>query len=270
MDTLLQDVRFAIRTLLKNPGFASLTILCLALGIGVNSTIYSMVDTIVVRPLPFRAAGELVRLTPAKPKEGVDRANVSPVELQDWKDRTHVFAVMAGVQSRRLTFSDRDEPERLVGSLVTWNLFPMLGVEPILGRQFRQDEDQFTSPPVVLLSHGLWERRYSADPAIVGRAITIEGKPHVVVGVMPPKFRFPEISELWIPRGRSWPRRRATIVILWCSRGSSAALRSRPRGRTSKRLRIDWPPNSLRTKDGVRTRCRCARISSSPTSASSC
>jgi putative ABC transport system permease protein len=200
MDILLQDVRYAARTLVKNPGFAALTILCLALGIGVNSTIFSLVDTLVIRPLPFRAPEELVRLTATQPSNGIDRGRVSPPDLRDWRDRTHVFADMAAIGGRNFTLSDRGEPERLVGSIVTWNLFPMLGVDPVLGRQFRADEDRPGGPPVVILSDGLWRRRYAADRSIVGRAVTMNGNAYVVVGVMPPRFQFPFNTQLWIPQ----------------------------------------------------------------------
>src|SRR6266545_3727578 len=114
MDTLFQDIRFAARTLRKSPGFALLTIACLSLGIGVNSTIYSIVDTIVVRPLPFRDPQALVRVTPTKPAEGIRRAEVSSIELDDWRERSHVFDAMGGADDRRVTLADRDEPERVI------------------------------------------------------------------------------------------------------------------------------------------------------------
>ena len=119
MDALLKDVRFAIRMMARSPGVTILMVVCLALGIGVNGTVYSLVDTMVIRPLPFRAPGQLVRLTPTKRSEGIDSSGVSHVELTDWKERTHVFADMGAVAGRRLTLSDRGEPERLVAALVT-------------------------------------------------------------------------------------------------------------------------------------------------------
>jgi predicted permease len=200
MDSLLQDLRYAARTLVKNPGFAALTVACLALGVGVNSTIFSVVDTIAIRPLPFSDPGHLVSLNTTKMANGIERGGASFLDLQDWKARTHAFAEIASVAGRSLTLSDRDEPERFNGATISWNMFPMLGVQPILGRQMREEEDRSGGPRVVLLSHGVWQRRYAADPGIVGRMITVNGNPHTVIGIMPPRFQFPERAQLWIPQ----------------------------------------------------------------------
>jgi len=200
MDALLQDLRYACRTLLKNPGFAALTVICLALGVGVNSTIFSVVDTVAIRPLPFRDAHELVSLRTTHQVNGIDAGGVSFLDVRDWRERTHAFSDIATFTGRSLTLSDGDEPERFAGATVTWNMFPMLGVQPVLGRQFRAEEDTPGGPRVTLLSYGVWQRRYGADPAIVGRTITVNGDPHTVVGVMPPKFAFPNQAQLWIPQ----------------------------------------------------------------------
>jgi putative ABC transport system permease protein len=199
MDTLLRDVRYAARTLAQNPGFALLTILCLALGIGVNGTIFSVVDTVSIRPLPFRDPDRLARLYTSQQANGVNRGGVSFLDVGDWKTRTHAFQEIAAFTSRSLTLSDGDEPERFNGTTITANLFPMLGVQPILGRQMRAEEDRPGAPPVVILSHGVWQRRYAGDPSIIGRTITVNGNKHTVIAVMPPKFLFPERAQLWIP-----------------------------------------------------------------------
>jgi predicted permease len=200
MDTLLQDLRYAARTLIKNPGFAALTIVCLALGIGVNSTIFSVVDTVAIRPLPFRDPERLVSLHTTHQANGIDRGSTSFLDVRDWKARTHVFADIATVTGRSLTLSDTDEPERFNGATISWNMFPMIGAQPILGRQIRQEEDTPGGPRVVLLGDGVWRRRYAADPSVIGRTITVNGNPHTIVGVMPPKFQFPEQAQLWIPQ----------------------------------------------------------------------
>src|SRR5437773_9358960 len=200
MDTFLQDLRYAARTLIKNPGFAALTIVCLALGIGVNSTIFSVVDTVAIRLLPFRDPGRLISLRTTHQANGVDRGGASFLDVRDWKARTRVLSDIATVTGRSLTLSDREEPERVNGATVTWNMFPMIGVQPILGRQIRQEEDTPGGPRVVLLSHGVWQRRYAGDPSVIGRTITINGNPHTIIGVMPPKFQFPERAQLWIPQ----------------------------------------------------------------------
>jgi putative ABC transport system permease protein len=200
VETLLQDMRYACRTLAKQPGFAAIVILCVALGIGVNSTIFSIVDAMIIRPLPFKSPEELVIVVRTHPADGIERDGLSYPEVQDFKERTQVFVDLAAESGRPLTLSDGDEPERLFGSLVSANLFPMLGVEPVLGRQFRPEEDRPGAPRVAILSHGLWQRRYAGDPAVLGRAITVDGHPHTVIGVMPPKFQFPETAQLWIPQ----------------------------------------------------------------------
>jgi putative ABC transport system permease protein len=200
MDTFLQDLRYAGRTLVKNPGFAALTIACLALGIGVNSTIFSIVDAVAIRPLPFRDPATLVSLRATHRSNGIDRGEVSFLDVRDWRARTRTFAEIATVTGRTLTLQDTGEPERFTGATLSWNMFPMLGIQPILGRQMREDEDVPGAPRVILLSYGVWQRRYAADPSIVGRTITVNGNPHTVIGVMPPKFQFPEQAQLWIPQ----------------------------------------------------------------------
>jgi putative ABC transport system permease protein len=200
MDILIQDLRYAGRTLIKSPGFSVLTVLCLALGIGVNSTIFSVVDTVAIRPLPFRSPDALVTLHMTHQASGIQWGGASFLDVRDWRERTRVFEEIASVTGRSLTLSDGDEPERFRGSTATWNMFPMLGVQPILGRPFRPEEDAPGGPRVVLLGHGVWQRRYGADPAMVGRTITVNGSPHAVIGVMPPHFQFPEQSQLWIPQ----------------------------------------------------------------------
>jgi putative ABC transport system permease protein len=199
MDALVQDLRYAVRSFLARPGFSVLMVACLALGIGVNSTIFSVVDTVSIRPLPFRAPDELVSLHTTRVANGIERGSVSFPDLQNWKTETHSFAAMAGLSGRTMTVTDRDESERFLGALVTWDLFPLLGIEPILGRQFREDEDQPGAPPVVLLSHGVWQRKFLGDPSIVGRVITVNGAARTVVGVMPERFQFPQFAQLWLP-----------------------------------------------------------------------
>src|SRR5262249_29660311 len=200
MDTLLQDLRYAGRTLVKTPGFAALTIACLALGVGVNSTIFSVVDTVAIRPLPFRHPDRLVSLHTTHQANGIDHGDVSFLDARDWKERARVFADIATVTGRSLTLSDGDEPERFTGATVTWNMFPMIGVQPVIGRQIREEEDRPGAARVVLLSYGVWQRRYAGDPSIVGRTITVNGNAHTVIGVMPPRFQFPEQAQLWIPQ----------------------------------------------------------------------
>src|SRR5712691_6299602 len=142
MHTLLQDLRYAARTLINSPGFAAVTILCLALGIGVNSAIFSIVDTIAIRPLPFRDPDRLVTVGSSKVANATDFGGVSYLDLRDWRERTHAFESLAAVNGRNFTLSDGGEAERVLGAYVSWNLFPTLGIQPVLGRHFREDEDR--------------------------------------------------------------------------------------------------------------------------------
>ena len=198
MDTLLKDLRYAARMLAKNPGFAALTTVCLGLGIGVNSTIFSLTDAVAIRPLPFRDPDRLMTLWTTVKNSG-DNQSVSHVEVGEWRERTRAFEAIAVVSNRNYTLTSGGESERFEGAIVSRDLFPMLGVQPILGRQFLPDEDAPGGSPVVMLSHGVWQRRYGSDPSIIGRPVLVDGKPATVVGVMPPRFQFPEQSQLWLP-----------------------------------------------------------------------
>ncbi|HEV3060137.1 MAG TPA: ABC transporter permease [Vicinamibacterales bacterium] len=200
MSTLGQDLRYAVRAVAKSPGFTALAVGCLALGIGVNSAIFSIVDTVAIRALPFHEPDRLVTLETTHRANGIQHGNASFLDVRDWKARTSAFADIAAVNGRSLTLSDGGEPERFNGATVTWNLFTLIGVQPMLGRQMRQEEDQPGGPRVVVLSHGVWQRRYAGDRSVIGRTITVNGNPHTVIGVMPPKFQFPEQAQLWIPQ----------------------------------------------------------------------
>ena len=197
---LKQDIRYAIRSLLKNPAFTAIAVACLALGIGVNSTIFSVVDGVILSPTPYPEADRIVAVSSTNPKENVRRGGLSYADFKDYRDSNTTMASLAAFTERSLTIADSNgDPERYRGATISWNLFPLLGVAPVAGRSFVPEEDRPGAEPVVLLSHEVWERRYQKDPAIVGRAINVNGRPHNVVGVMPPRFLFPENHRLWVP-----------------------------------------------------------------------
>ncbi|HEX5074227.1 MAG TPA: ABC transporter permease, partial [Gemmatimonadaceae bacterium] len=198
MDTFLQDVRYAFRTLSRSPMFALIAVACLAIGIGVNTTIFSVVNAILLRPFAFTDPERLVVLEELNTRND-GRAGVAWPNLVDWRSESNVFTDIGAVQGRSLTLANVNEPERLEGSAITWNLFPMLGVKPALGRLIRADEDKPGADRVVLLSDGLWQRRFGRDPTIVGKTLMLNEIAHTVIGVMPPAFKFPQQSELWIP-----------------------------------------------------------------------
>jgi putative ABC transport system permease protein len=197
---LMQDIRYAVRSLIKTPGFTAIAVACLALGIGVNSTIFSVVDGVILRPYPYPDADRIVVLNSTNQKEGFTRSALSYADFKDVRDSASTIETMAAFTSRSLTVADGTaEPERFLGSPVSWTLFHLLGTPPILGRNFTAEDDKPGAEPVVLLSHDIWERRYQKDPNIVGRSININSRPHTVIGVMQPKFLFPENSRLWVP-----------------------------------------------------------------------
>ena len=198
MDTLLQDIRYAFRTLSRSRMFALIAIACLAIGIGVNTTIFSVMNAILLRPFAFTDPDRLVVIQEVNTRNN-GTTGVAWPNLVDYRTQSRAFSDIAAVQGRSMTLANVDEPERLEGSAVSWNLFPMLGVPPALGRMIRADEDKPGADRVVLLSDGLWQRRFGRDPSIVGKTLVLNEVAHTVIGVMGPRFKFPEQSELWVP-----------------------------------------------------------------------
>ena len=198
MDTFVQDVRYAFRTLSRSRMFTLIAVACLAIGIGVNTTLFSVVNAILLRPFDFTDPEQLVVLEELNTKNGED-TGVAWANLVDWKAQSKAFADIAAIQGRSLTLANVEEPERLQGTAMSWNLFPMLGVKPAMGRLVRPVEDKPGGDRVVVLSDGLWQRRFGRDPSIIGKSLTLNEIAHTVVGVMPPAFKFPEQTELWIP-----------------------------------------------------------------------
>ena len=197
---LLQDIRYAVRSLVQNRGFTAIAVACLALGIGVNSTIFSVVDGVILSPYPYPDSDQIVVVNGINQKEGITRAGLSYADFKDYRDSNSTIQTIAAFTSRSLTIADGNtDPERFLGSPVSWTLFHLLGTPPIQGRNFTAEDDKPGAEPVVLLGYDIWERRYQKDPGVVGRAININGRPHTVIGVMQAKFRFPENSRLWVP-----------------------------------------------------------------------
>ncbi len=199
MGHMKQDLRFAFRTLRKSPGFTLLAVLCIGLGVGVTSTILSAVNAILIRPLPYQNPEELVAVYSWATATGERRVNISHPDYLSWRDDNRTFAQLGMWTWDVMAFSGDGEPERLDGAMVTSNLFPLLGVQPLLGRGFSPEEEQPNGPRVVVLSHALWQRRYGGQRDLVGRTITVNGFPTQVIGVMPPGFAFPDRGQAWRP-----------------------------------------------------------------------
>jgi putative ABC transport system permease protein len=197
---LFQDVRYAFRSLVRSPGFTLVAVVCLALGIGTNSTIFSVIDGVILNPHPYPDPERLFVVNSTNQRIGVRWAGVSYPDFKDIRERGQSFTAVAAFTGRSLTIADGGaEPERYSGMTVSWNLFEMLGAHPILGRNFGPEDDRPGAEPVILLSHEVWQNRYGSDPGVIGRAINVNGRSHTIVGVMPPRFAFPENQRLWVP-----------------------------------------------------------------------
>ena len=194
---MLRDVRYAIRQLTTTPGFSAVAILTLALGIGATTAIFSVVNGVLLRPLPYPHPESLVRVHEIVDKFG--RFSVAPASFLDWRQQNTVFAHIAAFNSAGATLQTVDGPERVQGALVSSDLFDLLEVAPALGRTFRADEDMPGKDRVIVLSQGLWERRFNRDPNVLGQSVSLNGAPVTVVGIMPPNFTFPGQSEFWRP-----------------------------------------------------------------------
>jgi len=188
MDALFQDLRYAVRTLAKTPGFTLAAMLTLALGIGANTAIFTVVNSLLLTPLPYRQPDRLAILWESQSANPHGRNVVSPANYLDWKDRATSFADLAALTWSNITFTG-DQSELVQGRAVTSNFFDLLGVAPERGRVFTAEEARPGGPRVILLGDGLWRRRFGGDPAIVGRAVSIAGGSAIVVGVMPPTLR---------------------------------------------------------------------------------
>jgi putative ABC transport system permease protein len=203
MTAILQDVRYGFRMLLKSPGFTVVAVVALALGIGANTAIFSVINSVLLRPLPYADPDRLVVVWETNPNLGGNlqlRNEASPANYLDWKAQQTVFEDFGVFNWNTFNLTGGDTPEQLTGNPSTASIFSTLGVKPMLGRVISAEDDREGAPRVVLLSHKLWQRRFGAKPEIVGQQISLNNQSYTVIGVMPPEFVFPAgISELWVP-----------------------------------------------------------------------
>jgi predicted permease len=199
METLLQDIRYGIRMLAKNPGFTAIAVLTLALGIGANTAIFSVVNAELLRPLPFREPSQLVRVASANARVHTVSGSVSYPDFADWRSQNHVFQNMAAYVDSSFALTGIEQPAHLAAATVSASMFDLLGVSPELGRGFSPEDDE-PHHHVVILSHRLWKERFGGDPQIIGRVITLDNSAYTVVGVMPASFQYllqRETPALW-------------------------------------------------------------------------
>ena len=203
METFFQDVRFGIRMLAKRPAFTLIAAVALALGIGANSAIFTVVNAVLLRPLPYAEAERLVWIWGTNPANNIAEETASPPDYADWKKFSQSFEAMGAFARTSVILTGEGEPERALGGMVTDGFFSVLGAQTKLGRTFTAEEDIPNAERVVIISEGLWQRKFGSDPQVIGKAITINGNPTTIVGVLPAEFRNPRPdgahSEMWMP-----------------------------------------------------------------------
>jgi len=203
MEILLKDISGGFRSMFKHSGFTALVIVTLALGIGASSAIFSVVNTVLLRPLPYRQADRIVAIQEFN-SEGT-RGQVTPANFLDWRAQNTAFEHLAAILTRPANLATQDQAERIELAMTSANFFSVFGVEPVQGRLFIPADEQAGHPPVVVLSHALWQRRFAGDPQLVGKPITIDGNSVTVIGIAPAGFQYPDKTEVWVPPYRLAP-----------------------------------------------------------------
>jgi putative ABC transport system permease protein len=199
MESVFKDIRYGVRSLLKHPGFTTVAVLTLALGIGANSAMFSTVNAVLLRPLSYPESDRIMLLEGVNPPLGITQANMSIPDFADWQKQNQVFEQLAGFYSGGKLFASGDETERVRTTGVTEEFFPLFRTGPIKGRTLQADDAQKGRDPVAVLSYAFWQRRFGGDPNVVGSKVTLSGKSTTVIGVMPAGFDYPAQSELWVP-----------------------------------------------------------------------
>jgi putative ABC transport system permease protein len=202
MGWFVRDLRFALRQLRRSPAFTIAAVACLALGIGANTAIFTVINAVLVRPLPYPDPDRLVMVWESNAGRKSERNTVAPADYLDWKAENEVFERMAGVYDTRMNLTGAGEPVEVPAESATADLFPLLGLRPILGRTFTADEDAPGGPPVVVLSHGLWQRRFGGSSDVVGQSVSLDGSPYTVIGVLAEGAGIvgqPQAPDLWVP-----------------------------------------------------------------------
>ena len=198
MNTLLQDIRYGLRMLLKHKGFTTVAIVALGLGVGANTAIFSLVNGVLLRPLPYPDADRIIYFEGRNPSQGITDSNISYPDYSDWAKQSDLFAATAVYWTGNANLgANAAEPERVPRAGVTSGFFSVLRVQPFLGRTFTPEDDQPNAPNLAIISHGLWKRRFGSDPNVIGREVFISARPATIVGVMPPGFDYPGQTQVW-------------------------------------------------------------------------
>ena len=202
MESLIQDVRYGLRSLAKKPGFTIVAALTMALGIGANTALFSVVNSVLLKSLPFKDPDRVILVLETNAKLPGPGTSASSLNYRDWKEQSHSFEVLSARQQSTANLTTPEQPEKIQGEKATWEYFKTLGIAPIAGRTFSEEEDRPGGAPVILLSKGLWQRRFGGDPKIVGQTVPINGLSATVIGIMPNDYR-PNL-EFWMPLAISY------------------------------------------------------------------
>jgi putative ABC transport system permease protein len=194
---MLQDLRYAVRTLIHNPAFTAAAVVCLALGIGVNATIFSCVRAILLRPFPYKNPEELLAIGESNPKRGWHMNAVSYPNFRSWQAEGRTIESMGIYSGTSYNLASGDGAEYVQGAVVSWTMFRTLGIAPAIGRDFREEEDRTGAPRVMLIGDRLWHDKFSGRRDVLGTRVMVNGIPHTVIGVMPPGFEFPATAQAW-------------------------------------------------------------------------
>ncbi|MEK6281413.1 MAG: ABC transporter permease [Acidobacteriota bacterium] len=235
LTTFWQDLRYGARMLLKSPGITFVVILALALGIGANTAIFSVVDSVLLRPLPYEESDRLVFLN--ETSKSMDEISISYPNFTDWRNQNQVFEKIGVYNRASYNLTGVGEAERIVTGQVSADMFAALRVNPAMGRLFTNDEDKPGTTPVVVLGYPLWQRRFGGQASILNQQLTLNGKSYTVIGIMPEGFQYPSRVEMWVPVGQ------LSGESMWQQRGNHPGLtESRVSNRESVWLkrRLRW------------------------------
>jgi len=232
METLLKDVRYGIRSLLKQPAFTAIAVITLALGIAGNTVIFSAVNSLLVKPLAFPELDRMVAIWEARLSQGVERNEVTMADYLDWRKQNQTFEQMGLYRWWSANLTGVEPPERIQGFLVSTNFLDVTGVKPFIGRAFSAEEDQPGKDAVVILNYGLWQRRFGGDANIVNKTVSLNGVKRTIIGVLPKEFNYPSGMDVMAPL--------ALTPELASNRDNHTYYRCRSRKRISVRSRPGW------------------------------
>jgi predicted permease len=255
MQTLVADVRYAIRTSLKSPGFTAVAVLTIALGIGANAAIFTIVNAMLLEPLPYPGSGRLVMLWQDWTRRGGPADEwASPGNFVDWRAEHRIFAGVAAIGGWRPTLTGEAEPEALPGEQVSHEYFSVLGIPPAVGRDFRAEDDVPNAPRVAIISHELWQRRFGGDPRVIGQSVPLSGDPHTVIGVLPPGVR-PIVNpdaDIWRPLriARANPARGAVVLRVVARLADGVEVREAQAAMTALAQRLEQVHPDFNTSTG--------------------